>query len=255
MLRFFILFDLKLMEIGDFLQLIRRKKQTIFSIVLVFLFFSLILNVIQPLKYESKSNLLVLQDLSSNFDPYSASKSNEYLSNILAKVTASEVFFGEVLNAGFNIDADYFSDSIDKKLKTWKQTVSAAAVNDTGIIAISIYHPDQYQAEQIARAVNYTLKTKNSQFHGGGDNVTVKIIDEPIVSKWPVKPNLPLNAVLALVLGFISALLYVYAFPDEKYNLRMLPGFKKKKAILYTQAEEKLSEPVFDRGDIRNVLD
>ncbi len=240
------------MEINEFFKLIGKRKQTIFAIVLLFVFVASVLTLIQPLRYESRSKLLVLQDFGDNFDPYSAAKSNEYLSNLLARITTSEVFFEEMADSGFNVDGKYFSDRADKKLKIWEKTVVAKAVNDSGIISVNIYHTDRYQTEQIARAVNYVLKTKNSQFYAGGSSVNIKVIDEPIVSKWPVKPNAPLNIGFAVILGFISGLFYIYILPDEKYSLRILP--KPRNRIEYSKVEENISVPdSFERGSIRNV--
>lgn len=240
------------MEINEFFKLIGKRKQTIFAIVLLFVFVASVLTLIQPLRYESRSKLLVLQDFGDNFDPYSAAKSNEYLSNLLARITTSEVFFEEMADSGFNVDGKYFSDRADKKLKIWEKTVVAKAVNDSGIISVNIYHTDRYQTEQIARAVNYVLKTKNSQFYAGGSSVNIKVIDEPIVSKWPVKPNAPLNIGFAIILGFISGLFYIYILPDEKYSLRILP--KPRNRIEYSKVEENISVPdSFEKGSIRNI--
>lgn len=240
------------MEINEFFKLIGKRKQTIFAIVLFFVFITTVFTLIQPLRYESKSKLLVLQNFGENFDPYSAAKSNEYLSNLLARITTSEIFFEEMLGSGFNVDKNYFSDRADKKLKLWEKTVVARAVNDSGIISVNIYHTDKYQTEQIARAVNYVLKTKNSQFYTGGSNVNIKVIDEPIVSKWPVKPNAPMNIGFAIILGIISGLFYIYILPDEKYSLRIFP--KKREKIEYSKVEKEMPEMnSFERGNMDNV--
>lgn len=240
------------MEINDFFKLIGKRKQTILAIVLLFVFIATILTLVQPLKYESKSKLLVLQNFGENFDPYSAAKSNEYLSNLLARITTSEIFFEEMLNSGFNVDRGYFSDRADKKLKIWDTTIVARAVNDSGIISVNIYHTDKYQTEQIARAVNYVLKTKNSQFYTGGSNVNIKVIDEPIVSKWPVKPNAPMNIGFAIVLGLISGLFYIYILPNEKYSLRIFP--KRRGKIEYSKVENNIPEMnSFEKGNIDNI--
>lgn len=217
------------MEVKQFLFTVNRKKGAIFLIIVIFLVTTAIFTFSQPLKYEANSKLLLVQNFGSAVDPYTASKSNEYLSDILASVTTSDYFFRDVMNAGFNIDQSYFPERADKKIKMWQKTVSAKSINDTGIIAISVYHPDKYQLEQIARAVNYVLKTKNSQYHGGGDRVSVKTIDEPIISNWPTKPNVFLNFGLAMILGLVFGLNYVYLFPEIKQSSEFWPSVKKSK--------------------------
>lgn len=212
------------MELKEFILLLVRKKVTIFFIVIIFLILAIILSIIQPFKYGSSSQILVIQNF-SNQDPYLASKSTEYLSNILTKVIYSNSFFANVLNSGYFINKNYFGQTIKNQMKIWNKTVSAKAVNDTGIISLEVYHTDRVQAEMIVRAVVYTLQIKHGLYHGGGNNVSIKIIDEPITSNYPVQPNIILNLSLALALGFIFAGIYVYLFPEAKYNIRLIPKF------------------------------
>ena len=208
------------MEFRDFLLLIGRKKQTIFLIAMFFLAIAAVFTFVQPLKYEAKSQLLVIQDYRAGTDSYTISKSNEFLSNILARVVKSDSFFFEVINSGFDINKNYYSGDERNRVKAWDDTVEANVVNDSGIIQISVYHKDGWQAKQIAEAINYVLKTKNSNYHGAGNDVKVKIIGNPIISKWPVKPNIALNIVLGLVFGFMVGFIYIYLFPEEHYDLK-----------------------------------
>ena len=202
----------------------RRKKQTLLSIIILFLIIATIITFIQPFKYTSAAKLLVVQQFPPGFDPYSASKSNEYLSSVLAQVVSSNSFYGEVLNAGFNIKRDFFGKDVNEQMKLWHKTVSAAAVADSGIINITVKHQDQYQADQLIRAINYTLQTKNNLYHGIGEHVLVKIIDQPLVSAKPNSPNIMLNLLIGFLAGLAAALVYIYLFPDASYNLKLFSG-------------------------------
>ncbi len=235
------------MDLKQFFTLISRKKQTIFSLVLIFLLLAVILTVVQPFRYGSSSQLLVIQNFGPNIDPYTASKSNEYLSNILARVISSNSFYNNVMGSGFNIDKNYFSGTIKDQMKTWQETVSAKAVNDSGIISLSVFHKDKIQAEQIARAVGYTLQTKHTLYHGGGNNVSIKIIDEPITSNFPVKPDIILNIGLGLALGIIFSLFYIYLFPEEKYSLKLFPK-KQRLESFYSMPEDFRADKQSYRG-------
>lgn len=198
------------MSINQFLNLIISGRKTILKIVLAFLIITLILSFAQVLKYEANSRVLVVQSYSQGTDPYIMSKANDYLSGIFVQAIFSDSFFQEVLNSGFNIDKNYFPASSHDKIKKWQKTVSAVNLRDSGIIEISVYHPDSKQAEQIARAVNYILYTKNKLYHGGGDSVKIRVIDAPIVSNFPVKPNLLINLSLALIAGLACGFYYIY---------------------------------------------
>lgn len=228
------------MEIKDFVSLLFRKKQTVFSIVFVLFSIAAILTFIQPFKYSTEAKIMLVQEFPEGTDPYTMAKSNEFLSGLLSQVVVSNSFFDTVMSSGFNISADYFAGSNKKMMEKWAETVEAQPLEDTGIIHIEVFHPDKYQAEQIVRAINFTLENRHTDYHSGSKNLQVKVIDKPIVSDFPVKPNIPLNFALSLALGFVISLCYVYLFPDEKYNIRIWPRFGKKKII----AEREIVYPV-----------
>jgi len=206
------------MELKQFLSVVRAKKQAILLIVLAFMVLSLIITFSQPIKYSSRLKLLVVQSVSqASTDPYSLAASNEYLSTILSEVTYSNSFFNRVLNSNFEINKDYFGKTTKKQEKIWNKTINAMPVNDTGIITITAYHKDRAETERIARAVGFVLMTEHQNYHGLGDNLRIKLLDEPITSKYPVKPNIALNLGLAIFLGFLFGLCYVYLIA-EKYQ-------------------------------------
>ena len=198
------------MEISDFLRLLGRKKQTIFSILLLFVLLAIILTVSQPFKYEAKSRILLLQYNGEILDPYNAAKSSQFISNLLAEVVTSSTFMNDVFEAGYNVDKGYFGSNLANELKKWQKTVSATAIADTGIIEIKTYHTDSNQAEQINEAIINIIKTKNSQYYGRTQDTSIKIIDEPIVSNYPVQPNLVVNFSLTIVLSFLISFSYIY---------------------------------------------
>lgn len=217
------------MELQNFLQLVQRKRKIIFGIVALFLIVAAVAVAFQPFKYSSQSQLLVIQERQGMVvDAYTASKSSEHLSRVLASVVTSNSFFTKVITTSPSISTDYFGSTPKDQIKEWGKTVSAKHVNDTGIIAITVYHPNQTEAEKIAAAVNYVLMTQHSAYDGGGDTVKVRLIDQPVTSKYPVQPNVVLIGSLALILGLITSLIYVYLFADAnmpKQNYSPLQNF------------------------------
>jgi capsular polysaccharide biosynthesis protein len=222
------------MNIHQFFSLIGRKRQTIVSIFVTFLAIAIIFSAAVPFKYDSNLKLLTIISFKDNIDPYTASRSNEYLSSLLANIVSSGSFFEKVKEAGFKIDKNYFSGTEKQQLKKWNKTVKAKSIADTGMISVDVYHPNQAQAEEIARAVAYTLQTTNSQYHGFGNGVEIKIINQPTTSNYPVLPNVPLNFGLAVAFAGIFSLCFVYLFPEERYDLRLWP---KKKESVFTEIE------------------
>ncbi|PLX28107.1 hypothetical protein C0583_02645 [Candidatus Parcubacteria bacterium] len=232
------------MEIKEFIQLIRRKKQTIATIMITVLVLSALFTFLQPLKYSSTSKIMVVQSFSAGSDPYVTAKSNEYLSNVLSEVISSNSFFVEVMKAGFDIDTDYFSGNAREQMKEWLSSVDASANAATGMIDIVVYHKNKWQAEKISQAINYTLQTKHSSYHGSGNDVEVKIIDQPLLSSWPVKPNIVMNFSLAFVFGFVISIAYIYILPSRDYDIRLFPGSKRITENSYVAAHLDVSESI-----------
>lgn len=206
------------MEFNDFLQLISKKRKTIYGVMALFLIIAVAVIAVQRFKYSSSSQLLVVQEYNGTVDAYTASKSSEHLSSVLASVVKSNSFFTKVTSLSPNINSDYFGSTPKEQIKEWAKTVKAESINDTGIIAINVYHPNKVEAEKISGAINYVLMTQHSAYDGAGDAVKVRLIDQPITSTFPVKPNILLILGLAIVLGFLSSLIYVYLLPSENSN-------------------------------------
>lgn len=81
------------MELQNFLQLVQRKRKIIFGIVALFLIVAAVAVAFQPFKYSSQSQLLVIQERQGMVvDAYTASKSSEHLSRVLASVVTSNSF-------------------------------------------------------------------------------------------------------------------------------------------------------------------
>lgn len=180
--------------------------------VLFFLALAAVISFSQTLKYRSSSRLLIIQD-SVNLDAYSISKSNQYLGSLLTEAAYSGSFFELLSTSGSQVDWNYFNGDYKEQIKKWKNTIAVQNIGDTGIIQIEIYHPDRDQARALSAAVNSLMIAKNGLYQNGGDNLKLKIIDQPTLSSWPVRPNLPLNLAAGLAVGLLLGLSYVYYFP------------------------------------------
>lgn len=198
------------METNKFNHYLKLNKRLLAYFVLGALVIALIVSLVQPFKYDSQTRLLVMLENSSPTDASAISRPNQYLSGLLSKVAYSGSFYNEVLNIDPNIDRAYFGATDKEQLKTWQKTISAVPVNDLGIIDLNVYHTDKAQALEIAQAINQVMITKNNLYHGLGNQVKIVVIDQPITSAYPVKPNLLLNLGLALILGLAVGLAYIY---------------------------------------------
>ncbi len=208
------------MEITNFFKLIKKRQGAVIASVIIFTAIALAITFVQPLKYRVSSRLLIMADGSIS-DPYTIARSNQYLTSLLSEAVYSGSFFQLLTASNYDIDWNYFSGDYKEQTKLWKKSVLARNVNDTGVMEIEVYHPDPYQAKQIAYAVNNALITQNNVYQGSANVLRVKVIDEPTVSSYPVKPNLPLNATAGLIFGFAFGLAYVYYFPTSRKERRL----------------------------------
>ncbi len=195
--------------------LIKAKKKQIAWITVLFVLIGMSVSLIRPLRYTSSLRLLVVQKGTTTSDPYAMSKSNDYLSQLLAKVSYSNLFFNRVLATDTSIDSSYFGDTNQKRIKNWERTIQVKSLKETGIITVEAYQPSRDQAEKIARATALTLMTQNANYHGMGDNVMVKLLDEPITSTYPDQPNLLVNFIISLVAGMAFGIALSYLQPQK----------------------------------------
>jgi capsular polysaccharide biosynthesis protein len=182
--------------------------KTILSFAVLGVALAMVVSFVQPLRYSSTVRLLVLQDVGSAVDAYTASRSEERIADNLSTYVHTTTFFDAVINSGFSIRGDYFPKQDAKRRREWSRAVDVSVARGSGLMTVTAYHPDASQAEQLARAVSFILTENAGQYTSGG-NVKVRLIDAPLNSRWPVKPNIPANAVSGFVLGGLVGGLFV----------------------------------------------
>ncbi len=160
-----------------------------------------------PLKYSATTRLLVLPKSSIGVDAYTAVKSAERVSENLAQIIYTTSFFEKVTKAGFNLDTGPFNVSEINKRKLWQKTVLPQALSGTALLSVTVFHQDKEQATNWASAIGYVLQTQGFEYTGG--NVDIKIVDTPVLSRFPVQPNFLMNGLLGLIFGAILGGAYV----------------------------------------------
>lgn len=168
---------------------------------------AILLSLLRPLEYSSTTRILITQELGA-VDAYTASRSAERIADDLASVVYTSTFFDKVMSSGYAIDADYFSDDEIKRRTQWQDAVSASVSRSSGLLSIAAYHTDVDQAEELATAVAYVLTTEGWTYTSGG-NITVQVVDAPLNSRYPVRPNLLVNGFSGLVLGLLGGAGYL----------------------------------------------
>jgi len=229
------------MNSKQYLKNTRRNLRAIIIIVLIVMAISLIFSFFQEPRYRAKSSILVSQKANFNLDMYQASQSAERLAVLLAKVIKSSAFQKDVLNSGFPIDKAYFPIKEKDLRKEWANMVDSRVTTDTSIIEISVYHPSEKEARKIANAIIYVFSDKGKKYYNLGDQVNILVIDTPLVSERPVKPNLLLNTILSFFVGLVVSAIYIawnMGKPEKKEKKR-----PKKEAPKEKITEEKEKSP------------
>ncbi len=182
---------------------------TIFLLGAVCLFLSVILSLIQPLEYSSTTRLLTTQELGGSTDAYTASRSAEIIADDLANAIYTTSFYDRVFDTDFRLDESYFdTGSESKKRKRWEDAIGTSVARSTGLLTVKVYHTDVDQAELIALAISDVLVDSGWEYTSGG-SITVQVVDDPLNSNWPVRPNLLVNAFSGFILGLLAGVGYV----------------------------------------------
>ena len=186
------------------LQAFPNKKKNITQIgrsALVFAVISLLISALFPLQYKAETQLLVLPK-HTTADPYVSLKSAERTGDTLTHIITTDSFFRSVeqKKATFSLDTAQFEEiSEQKKRKRWKKLVSGKVVYGTAIIQLHTYHKDKGQAVAYGKVVSAVLAKEAQNYTG--TPVNIKEISTPIVSRFPVRPNLLLNALFGALIG------------------------------------------------------
>lgn len=200
------------MQLSDYLYNLKKSWWLVLLLVVLITGLTFTVSLAQTLKYRSTVRLLVGQKYQPGIDTYTATKSAEYLSNLLSEVVYSGSFMNEVLSDKKIIDN--FDQRPIKRQKEWLKTVKTKTVSNTGILVIDAYSANKSQATQLAQTVADVLITKGNLYHGQGDQVFIKLIDYPLTTDYPVKPNIIFNTAFGLVLGFLLGLIVIYLITE-----------------------------------------
>ncbi|MFH1671287.1 MAG: hypothetical protein ABH889_00715 [Candidatus Portnoybacteria bacterium] len=212
------------MNFKETIKLIYQKKWLVFWLAVLgaVLFFDLM--VIQEPQYKASSKILVVQKQVAGQDIYTISKSAQYLTRILKEGIYSDVFFEDVLKSSYQVETTDFSTQLKERRKEWQKSVKVSAVRDLGVIEIDIFYPQREKTEQITLAIIDTLEKNHQFYHGSGQNVEVKILDNPLVSQNPITIRLWLGTIFGALLGFLISLLWIFKkglktdFLEEAFN-------------------------------------
>lgn len=183
-------------------------------------------SIFQVSEYSSAARIMIIQKSLQDADAFIAARSSERLSIILSEVIYSNSFFNDVLASSKNIIDDFSQDPAERR-KQWQGQVKNRINSDKGIIEITVFDKSRDQSAEILNGIIKTLTDNGEKYHGGS-NISIRVIDEPLVSKEPVRPDTVFDTVTAGVLAFIgtSVFIYLFAKPRQIFSIAPIRGFQ-----------------------------
>ncbi|MEI6627095.1 MAG: hypothetical protein WCL61_00720 [bacterium] len=192
-------------------------RHNLITVTIITLFFgalSLLLSFMQTPKYLATSKIIVVFNQNS-IDPYTASRSSDYIAGILGEVAYSNSFISQVYKTNPAL-IDNLGTTDEKRLNNWKNMVTVKIKDGNGIMEVAVLHPDRDQAEKMINAIITTIKNNHQYYHGFGSNVLIRTVNEPSVSdKW-AEPKILRNSLLGLVAGLFLSLTLIVIFPQQR---------------------------------------
>lgn len=180
---------------------------TIFFLSALGLLLGVMLSFVRPLEYSSTARLQITQELGA-VDAYTAARSAERIADDLAAAVFFSEFYKDAVENSPSIEKSFFPVDETKKRRKWGRTIATSVSRGTGILTIRAYHPDIRQAEALAISVADVLTEKGWTFTSGS-NITIRLVDEPLNSRWPVRPNILVNAFSGFILGGLGGVGYI----------------------------------------------
>ncbi len=193
---------------------LRAHAKSVAIITMATVILSLLLSLLRPIEYGSTIRLLVIQRSALTLDPYTALQSAERIGDNLSQVVYTSTFLDRVIHSGFDIDQSVFKFDERKRRKQWGKMVHTEVARGTGMLTVTVYHKDKNQATQIANGIAYVLSVEGWQYTGG--DLQIKLVDAPLESRFPLKPNFLLNGSMGFVFGILLGFGYVFLGVDRK---------------------------------------
>lgn len=189
-------------------NIIKKHWKEILGIGILCGLISILISLVFPLEYRANSQLLVTVESNKNVDAYTAARSSEKVGENIVNIIGTGDFFAKTLSQiekNEQIDKSRFENIPEKERREeWQKAVEATLDYNSNMITVNTYSTDQRQAKALNQVVLNTLINNANEYTGS--NVSLRVVNPPLVSDYPVRPNLLLNALIAFVVGVIITL-------------------------------------------------
>ncbi len=164
-----------------------------------------------PKQYSAASSVLIISRDRAGIDPYTQAKSAERIGQNLAQVMKTTDFYNKVMENAADVDQSAWKNLSDREQrKKWQKDVRAEMIFGGSLLRVTAYGKSYDDALALAKSVTQTVTSRGWEYVGG--DVALKTVDSPLVSRWPARPNLGLNAAVGVLVGLLLASLWVVRY-------------------------------------------
>jgi len=200
----------------NYLNLIKSNWQAIAITTAVLVLLTIIISLIQPFEYRARTGFLIVQNQTQGLDAYAAAKASERLATNLANIIKTDSFYQKVLSTGLNNIE--LPEKESARRKAWEKMVNTQIAQESSIMTVDVFYKDKLKAEKVSKAIALVLVNDSAEYHGGGSSVIIKMVNTPLVSNYPVRPNIIFNVFSALMIGLIFSSGYVIYIEYSKIS-------------------------------------
>lgn len=194
------------------LSLLAKQYKLIFLWGLVVAVLVGVVSFVLPLSYSAESQVLIISNDRGATDPYTQAKSAERIGENLAAVIPTDDFYEKVMGApNLNFDHDRWNNyDARTRHKQWGKDVKGEVMYGSSLVKLTVYSTSQADALNLSNAVAQTLASRGGDYVGG--DITIKIVNSPLLVPFQTRPNIVVNVIGGLVGGMILAMLWILRY-------------------------------------------
>lgn len=192
------------------MQAFKLRWKAMVVIFIMIIGITVLITFLQPFEYKASARFLVVPVQEQSFDAFEAAKAAERFGETLSQIVYTSAFSEMVLSSDIDtFDHSRFSTNETAKRKEWTQKIQTQVARETGMITVDVFDENSTQAEGILQAISFFVTTQSEQYHGAGKNIRVEVVDSPLTSEKPVRPNVFLNIFISFVASIFASIAYV----------------------------------------------
>ncbi len=197
-------------------HVLEKHAKLIFVWGLVFAILSAAVSLFFPWQYMATSQALIISRDKTGVDPYTQARSAGLIGASLAQVMNTTDFFNKVMNStGFTFDRAPWQNLSDRdQRKKWAKDVQATMIYGGSMMKITTYSYSQEEAVNLSNVITQTLAAQGWEYLGG--DVAIKVVSDPLASRWIARPNFLVNAGVGFLIGILISSLWVLRYKQHR---------------------------------------